>query len=217
MRKTPRSNAAVAVRGRLASAAAAVSAKMPWTSGEPDAIEILEKDHRRLEDLQHRLGVLVAQHRDDDSDERAVWLLLAALPIVANAQGQPLRGRGARARAACGLRGPGGCRRHGSSRWLAECDAVSICVPTPLSKIKDPDLSFVLSAGQAVAAALRPTGVSLAIDAGMTGDRGELFANSAVAAFAFLHSAKFHGKRKSLVHFRFVRPNCTSSQSMQSS
>jgi UDP-N-acetyl-D-glucosamine dehydrogenase len=39
---------------------------------------------------------------------------------------------------------------------LSECDAISICVPTPLSKIKDPDLSFVVSAGRAILAALRP-------------------------------------------------------------
>jgi UDP-N-acetyl-D-glucosamine dehydrogenase len=39
---------------------------------------------------------------------------------------------------------------------LAECDAISICVPTPLSKTKDPDLSFVVSATRAVAAVLRP-------------------------------------------------------------
>src|SRR5690554_6481216 len=29
---------------------------------------------------------------------------------------------------------------------LAECDAISICVPTPLNKMKDPDLSYVVSA-----------------------------------------------------------------------
>ncbi|HSE44383.1 MAG TPA: UDP-N-acetyl-D-glucosamine dehydrogenase, partial [Gemmatimonadales bacterium] len=29
---------------------------------------------------------------------------------------------------------------------LAECDAISICVPTPLNKTKDPDLSYVVSA-----------------------------------------------------------------------
>ncbi len=34
---------------------------------------------------------------------------------------------------------------------LAECDAVSICVPTPLSKTHDPDLSYVISAADAVA------------------------------------------------------------------
>ncbi|HEU0300594.1 MAG TPA: nucleotide sugar dehydrogenase [Longimicrobium sp.] len=39
---------------------------------------------------------------------------------------------------------------------LAECDAISICVPTPLNKTKDPDLSYVLSAAHAVHFALRP-------------------------------------------------------------
>ena len=39
---------------------------------------------------------------------------------------------------------------------LAECDAISICVPTPLNKIKDPDLSYVLAAGRAIARTLRP-------------------------------------------------------------
>ena len=39
---------------------------------------------------------------------------------------------------------------------LAECDAVSICVPTPLSKTRDPDVSYVVAATEAVAAVLRP-------------------------------------------------------------
>ncbi|MDP9348924.1 MAG: nucleotide sugar dehydrogenase [Gemmatimonadota bacterium] len=39
---------------------------------------------------------------------------------------------------------------------LGECDAISICVPTPLNKIKDPDLSYVVSASHAVLHALRP-------------------------------------------------------------
>lgn len=39
---------------------------------------------------------------------------------------------------------------------LTECDAISICVPTPLNKIKDPDLSFVLTAAEVIKAALRP-------------------------------------------------------------
>jgi len=39
---------------------------------------------------------------------------------------------------------------------LAECDAVSICVPTPLNKTKDPDLSYVISAAQAVMHGLKP-------------------------------------------------------------
>jgi UDP-N-acetyl-D-glucosamine dehydrogenase len=39
---------------------------------------------------------------------------------------------------------------------LAACDAVCICVPTPLNKIKDPDLSYVVAAARAARAALHP-------------------------------------------------------------
>jgi len=39
---------------------------------------------------------------------------------------------------------------------LAECDAISISVPTPLSKTQDPDVSFVIAASEVVAAVLRP-------------------------------------------------------------
>ncbi|MFL5382927.1 MAG: nucleotide sugar dehydrogenase [Longimicrobiaceae bacterium] len=39
---------------------------------------------------------------------------------------------------------------------LAECDCISICVPTPLNKTKDPDLSYVVQAALAVKHALRP-------------------------------------------------------------
>jgi UDP-N-acetyl-D-glucosamine dehydrogenase len=38
---------------------------------------------------------------------------------------------------------------------LAECDVISVCVPTPLSKTRDPDVSFVVAATEAVAAVLR--------------------------------------------------------------
>lgn len=38
---------------------------------------------------------------------------------------------------------------------LRECDAISICVPTPLSKTRDPDVSYILSATTAVAEGLR--------------------------------------------------------------
>jgi len=38
---------------------------------------------------------------------------------------------------------------------MAEMDVVSICVPTPLSKTRDPDMSYVLQATQAVARTLR--------------------------------------------------------------
>jgi UDP-N-acetyl-D-glucosamine dehydrogenase len=39
---------------------------------------------------------------------------------------------------------------------LAECDAISICVPTPLSKTRDPDVSYVVAATESVAATIRP-------------------------------------------------------------
>jgi UDP-N-acetyl-D-glucosamine dehydrogenase len=39
---------------------------------------------------------------------------------------------------------------------LSECDAISICVPTPLGKTRDPDMSFIVSATESMAAALRP-------------------------------------------------------------
>jgi UDP-N-acetyl-D-glucosamine dehydrogenase len=39
---------------------------------------------------------------------------------------------------------------------LRECDAVSIAVPTPLSKTRDPDMAFVLSAADAIARQAHP-------------------------------------------------------------
>ena len=41
-------------------------------------------------------------------------------------------------------------------RRLAECDVICLCVPTPLSKTRSPDISYILAAGEAVATALRP-------------------------------------------------------------
>jgi UDP-N-acetyl-D-glucosamine dehydrogenase len=38
---------------------------------------------------------------------------------------------------------------------LGACDAIIICVPTPLDKSKDPDISYIRDAAQAVAAAMR--------------------------------------------------------------
>ena len=38
---------------------------------------------------------------------------------------------------------------------LAECDAIAICVPTPLRKTRDPDMSFVMQATEQVATHLR--------------------------------------------------------------
>lgn len=39
---------------------------------------------------------------------------------------------------------------------LGEVDAISICVPTPLRKSKDPDISFVIEASRRIAEALKP-------------------------------------------------------------
>ncbi len=39
---------------------------------------------------------------------------------------------------------------------LADCDAIIICVPTPLTRGLEPDLSFVVSTAEAIAARLRP-------------------------------------------------------------
>jgi len=50
-------------------------------------------------------------------------------------------------------------KRFRATTDLAEIrglDAVSICVPTPLRKTKDPDMSYVISAADAIASQLRP-------------------------------------------------------------
>jgi UDP-N-acetyl-D-glucosamine dehydrogenase len=49
-------------------------------------------------------------------------------------------------------------RLRGTTRMadLASMDVIDICVPTPLRKTKDPDLSYVVKAVEAAAAALRP-------------------------------------------------------------
>jgi len=38
---------------------------------------------------------------------------------------------------------------------LTECDAIIICVPTPLRKTKDPDMSYILTAGKEIQKSLR--------------------------------------------------------------
>jgi hemerythrin superfamily protein len=44
-------SAATVLRGRVAGAVAAVAERLPWTSGDVDALRLLESDHRRFEDL----------------------------------------------------------------------------------------------------------------------------------------------------------------------
>ena len=45
---------------------------------------------------------------------------------------------------------------HPTGAALGEADAIVICVPTPLGKSKEPDISFIVAAADAVAAILRP-------------------------------------------------------------
>jgi len=54
------------------------------------------------------------------------------------------------------LRAAGRLEATSDMARLAECDAVSICVPTPLSKTRDPDISYVVAATESVVRALRP-------------------------------------------------------------
>lgn len=44
-------SAATTVRGAVAGAVGAVTKRLPWSSGEDDALSLLEKDHRRFEAL----------------------------------------------------------------------------------------------------------------------------------------------------------------------
>jgi UDP-N-acetyl-D-mannosaminuronate dehydrogenase/intein/homing endonuclease len=39
---------------------------------------------------------------------------------------------------------------------LKECDVIIICVPTPLDKNRDPDISYIVTAGEGIAANMRP-------------------------------------------------------------
>src|SRR4029077_3604222 len=55
---------------------------------------------------------------------------------------------------AAGVRA-GKLRATADMHALGEMDAIDICVPTPLRKTKDPDLSYVVKAVEAVAATLR--------------------------------------------------------------
>jgi UDP-N-acetyl-D-glucosamine dehydrogenase len=47
-------------------------------------------------------------------------------------------------------------RATGDFAALAECDTVNICVPTPLRKTKDPDISYIVAAVREIAPRLHP-------------------------------------------------------------
>ena len=48
---------------------------------------------------------------------------------------------------------------HSAPDALGEADAIVICVPTPLGKSKEPDISFIVAAADGVARVLRPGGL----------------------------------------------------------
>src|SRR5690606_14569745 len=50
----------------------------------------------------------------------------------------------------------GGFEAHEPSAVLAGCDVVIICVPTPLTRHREPDMQFVEATGRFVAEHLRP-------------------------------------------------------------
>jgi UDP-N-acetyl-D-glucosamine dehydrogenase len=53
------------------------------------------------------------------------------------------------------LRATGRFEATSDGSRLAETDTISICVPTPLSKYKDPDVSFIVAATESIKATLR--------------------------------------------------------------
>ena len=52
-------------------------------------------------------------------------------------------------------RARGGLEATTDMSRLASCDAIAVCVPTPLSRTRDPDIRHILAASRAVAASLR--------------------------------------------------------------
>ncbi|MBF0129338.1 MAG: nucleotide sugar dehydrogenase [Alphaproteobacteria bacterium] len=55
------------------------------------------------------------------------------------------------------MRATGRFEATGDFRRIAEADALLICVPTPLTRHREPDMSFIVGTGEAIAPHLRPT------------------------------------------------------------
>jgi UDP-N-acetyl-D-glucosamine dehydrogenase len=77
-----------------------------------------------------------------DVDQAKVDLINAGTTYIPDVEAQELK--------ACVTRGT--LRATSDMSKLAEMDAIDICVPTPLRKTKDPDLSYIILAVDAVAA-----------------------------------------------------------------
>ncbi|OGU30063.1 MAG: UDP-N-acetyl-D-glucosamine dehydrogenase [Gemmatimonadetes bacterium RIFCSPLOWO2_12_FULL_68_9] len=61
------------------------------------------------------------------------------------------------------------------AKRLVDADAVSICVPTPLSKTKDPDISYVMAAAQALQGVVRAGQIVILESTTYPGTTRELF------------------------------------------
>ena len=81
-----------------------------------------------------------------DIDADRVEALNRAVSHIGDVEGETLRG----------LMTTGRYRATTAMERLADSDAIIICVPTPLRKSKDPDISFVLAAASEVKKYLRP-------------------------------------------------------------
>jgi len=81
-----------------------------------------------------------------DLDARRVAAVRAGTSFIEDVPAEPLGG----------LVRTGRLSARGEVGALKDADAIVICVPTPLGKSKEPDISFIVAAADAVAAIIRP-------------------------------------------------------------
>src|SRR3989442_924529 len=81
-----------------------------------------------------------------DLDARRVAAVRAGTSFIEDVPAEPL----------AGLVRAGRLSAHDEVGALKDADAIVICVPTPLGKSKEPDISFIVAAADAVAAIIRP-------------------------------------------------------------
>jgi UDP-N-acetyl-D-glucosamine dehydrogenase len=78
-----------------------------------------------------------------------------AEPVVAGLNAGTSHIRDVSSEAVAALREQGRFEATSDPARLAECDVIAVCVPTPLGKTRDPDVSYVVAATEQVAASLR--------------------------------------------------------------
>ena len=81
-----------------------------------------------------------------DNDSARLDRITAGRPDITDAEGEKLES----------LLEKGRLSATGDTSALSQCDTVSLCVPTPLRKTQDPDLSHVLDATERLAEQLHP-------------------------------------------------------------